>query len=262
MKRLFKLYVAFFRANLIRFFTYRGNFWFNFLLTALESVLLYIGVAILFTHITSIAGWSYQDMLVLIGVFMICNTLSWLLFRAGVNDLDMIINKGDLDWYLIKPADTQLLITFQRIDIQDSGRAVVGILAIIVGLQGSSVFSAIINLPAFFVTILMGQLVLYSISLAIKTVSFKSIQGWATAAISWRFFELAHYPTDIYFGVMRMIYTFVFPLVFVATVPAKALQGDLPLHLFLGSIVAALCALMITRLIWKRALGSYSSASS
>lgn len=262
MKKYIKLYFVFLRANMIKLFTYRGDFWLGFLLTGAQSIAILLGLNIMFIHINNIAGWSYHDMLVLLGTFMLTDALSWMLFRAGVNDLDTIINKGDLDWYLIKPIDTQFMVTVQRLDAQDAGRSFVGIPILIYGLQNSEIFATLLNIPLFIVTLLLGQVVLYSITMAVKTVSFKSIQGWATSAISWRFYDLARYPVDIYSGAMRIIYTFVLPLVFIATVPAKVLTGNFELYMLFGAIAAAAISLCIVRLIWNKALSGYSSASS
>lgn len=262
MWKYIKLYKSFLRANVMKTLAYRGNFWLSFFLTAVESIMVFFGLAILFLHIDNIAGWSYSDMLVLIGVFTLTHALAWMLFKGGVGDLDKVINKGDLDWYLIKPIDTQFIVTFQRIDIVDSGRSLVGIALIAYGLKDASLFGTLINLPLFIVTIFLGQIILYSITLAVKTVSFKSIQGWATSAISWRFHDIARYPTTIYQGMLRFIYTFIFPLLFIATVPAQALMGNLELHLLFGAFVAAAMSLCIVRIIWNKALSTYSSASS
>jgi ABC-2 type transport system permease protein len=262
MKKYLRLYYVFLRANMIKLFMYRGDFWLGFLLTGAQSVAVLLGLNIMFLHINNIAGWSYNDMLVLLGTFMLTDALSWMLFRAGVNNLDSIINNGDLDWYLIKPIDTQFMVTVQKLDAQDAGRSFIGIPILIYGLQGTSLFTNLLNIPLFIVTLLLGQVVLYSITLAVKTISFKSIQGWATSAISWRFYDLARYPVDIYSGAMRIIYTFVLPLVFIATVPAKVFTGEFRLYMLLGAIVAASVSLFLVRLIWNKALRGYSSASS
>ncbi|KKW42849.1 MAG: hypothetical protein UY92_C0003G0055 [Candidatus Magasanikbacteria bacterium GW2011_GWA2_56_11] len=260
--KYFSLYLAFFRANLMKDMAYRGNFLLGSLTTALESLMVYFGVAVLFRHVTTIAQWTYEEMLILLGVYMISNSAAWLLFRAGVSDLDRTINRGDLDWYLVKPIDAQFLSTVTRIDIEDAARSLVGLVLVGLGLYRGTAEVSFWRLLAFVITFLAGQAILYSIQLALKTVSFKSLQGWATNSIAFRFHDLAQYPTDIYRGLMRVVYTFVLPLAFIATVPAKALIGEITAGLFALSLLIAAAALAITRLIWKRALRTYTSASS
>jgi len=254
--------MARFFANFMKATAYRGNFWLYVLLTALESMTVYIAIAVLFLHVETIAGWSYHDMLVLSGIFIITNGLSWILFHASVMQLDQMITSGDLDGKLTKPVDAQFLVSVERIDIEDVGRSFVGIGILWLGLRGTPLFSFATALPFFLIMLVSGQIILYSIMLLVKVISFASIQGWSTNAISWRFHDLSRYPTDIYTGMMRVIYTFVFPLVFIATVPAKALIGRLTMPFFFGSLVAAAMSFAVVRFFWVRALQKYTSASS
>jgi ABC-2 type transport system permease protein len=262
MTRYLKLYLSFLRTNILKTVEYRANFLFGLLMVMFESATVYIGLVVLFDHIGEIAGWTYHDMLVLVGIFMITHALAWLFYKASINHLDRFITNGDLDWLLIKPVDTQFLVSVHRIDLEDAGRSLVGIAVIIAGLQGTSFSQLAIGIPLCIILLLAGQVILYSITLAIKTISFKSIQGWGVNSIYWRFHDLARYPTDIYRGIIRVVYTFVFPLIFIATVPAKALTGRLTLTLFVGALVAAALSFFLARRIWLFALSHYSSASS
>jgi ABC-2 type transport system permease protein len=241
---------------------YRAHFLFMSGLTALESIMTFLVTTIIYSHIKTIAGWSYYDALVLIGVVMMSYSFSWLFYRGGLNDFDRVINRGDFDWMLVKPVDPQFMATINRIDIEDAARSIVGIIIISYGLSGSSLFTIGPRLFLFLITFLCGQMVIYAIYLSFKTIAFKAIQGWATNSIAYRLQELAEYPTDIYRGSLRVLYTYFLPIIFIATVPAKSLTGKLTWQLFLGSIVAAVLSFVISRAIWKFALKRYSSASS
>lgn len=262
MKAYLKLYKSFFKINLMKSLAYRKNFLLGMFLVSVESLSVLVSVKIVFNHVVDIAGWSFDDMLVLTGIFMITHSLAWIFFKGGVNALDSIINKGELDWFLVKPVDPQFLITVHRLDLEDAARSVVGIAVMAYGLQNAPVFETLRMIPIFLITLLCGQTVLYAITLAVKSISFKSIQGWATNSIFWRFHDLARYPTDIYTGAIRIIYTFIFPLIFIATVPAKTLTGKFHASLLVGAVAAAIISFMISRAIWKAALRTYSSASS
>ncbi|MBI2990093.1 MAG: ABC-2 family transporter protein [Candidatus Magasanikbacteria bacterium] len=263
MSRYFKLYAIFFKANAMRALSYRRvRFWLFVFLTGLESLSIYVSIVILFNHVTNIAGWTYNDMLVLIGVFMITSSLSWILFKGGVSELDGLVKRGDLDWLLVKPVDPQFIVSTHRMDLEDAGRSIVGIFIVFAGLREAPLFETILRLPVFFLTLMCGQMVLYAVMLSVKTISFKSIEGWSTNAISWRFQDLARYPTDIYRGIARVVYTFVLPLVFVTTVPVKLLTKEFDILLIVGALLAAVLSFIVCRIIWKIALRSYASASS
>lgn len=262
MKKYFRLYIKLLNLNLMKALSYRGNFLFGVILTALESATSFFGISIIFSHINSLAGWNYGDMLVLNGIFMIMNALGWLLFRGGINDLDRTINRGDFDFYLIRPVSPQFLVSIQRIDLEDAARGVVGVAVIGYGLSLNHTHISLTSWPLFLLTIICGQAVLYSVFLSLKTISFKSIQGWATNNIAFRFQELTQYPTDVYRGILKTVYTFILPLIFVVTVPAKALLGKLSLEMAFGSIIVAGSSLFVARLFWQWGIKNYTSASS
>ncbi|NCO04756.1 MAG: hypothetical protein GW939_01255 [Candidatus Magasanikbacteria bacterium] len=262
MKKYWRLYLLFFRVNLMKRMAYRLNFILGALLVMAESLTIIFGVTIIYGHIDSIAGWSLSDMYVLSGIFMITNSLAWLLYKGGVTDLDKHINSGTLDWHLIRPVDAQFILSTQRIDIEDGARSIIGLFLMGYGLRESELFSTLIHIPVFIFLMICSTLILYSITLSLKTISFTSIQGWATNSIFWRFHDLARFPTDIYTGGFRILYTFILPLAFVATVPAKSLTGKLSLQLIFGALVATVVSVVLSRFIWKRALLGYSSASS
>lgn len=243
-------------------FSYRGNFWWRMSLTTAESITILLAINIIFGHIGTISGWDYHNMLVLIGTFMIADTFAWFFYKGGLHVFDELINKGTLDWLLVKPVDAQFLAATHRIDVDDAGRTLVGVGLLAYGLQYVPLVQTLAMLPVYIFLILCGQVVLYSIMIIVKTISFKSIHGWATNAVSFRFQELARYPTDIYTGMLHTLYTFILPLAFIATVPAKALTGKLSLPLIVGAIFAATISLAIARLVWLKALKGYSSASS
>lgn len=242
--------------------TYRGNFFFGCTLTIFESVISFLIITIIYSHIRSISGWSYEDTLVLTGINMLSISFGWLFYRGGLSDLDRVVNRGDFDWMLVKPIDTQFLSTVNRIDIEDGSRSLVGFAIIVYGMTGTKLFDVWYLFPLCIITFLCGQVVLYAVFLIFKTVTFKSIQGWATNGIAHRFQQLAQYPTDIYKGIVRVIYTYMLPLIFVATVPAKILTGKFTWQLCAGSLIAAILSFIISRTIWKFAVKKYSSASS
>jgi len=262
MKKYWRLYCLLVKLNLMKALSYRGNFIFGFIITGMESLTMFAAIGIVFTKINTLAGWNFGDVLVLNGVHLLANTASWLLFRGGINDFDRVINRGEFDFYLVRPVSAQFYASIQRIDVEDVARGIVGIVVMFFGLSQNNAVIQLIHLPLFFLTFFCGQAVLYGVFLSLKTISFKSIQGWATNNIAFRFQELASYPTDIYRGILKTVYTFILPLIFVATVPTKALLGKLPFELAVGSIIAAIISFCIARFFWQMGIKNYSSASS
>jgi ABC-2 type transport system permease protein len=62
--------------------------------------------------------------------------------------------------------------------------------------------------------------------------------------------------------VWRLFFTFVIPVAVMTTFPAMAMLGMLRPEQALGTLVGAIALLAVSRVIWRAALRSYTSASS
>lgn len=260
--RYLKLYFSFLKINIQQALAYRNNFLFGLLITAVESGVTLLTISVLFNHIPDINGWLYSDMLVLAGVFMITNSLSWLVFRASVEKLDQLINRGDFDFYLIKPVSSQFLVSVNTIDVEDSARGAVGLVIVAIGIMQTSQSITPFQILAFMLALICGEAILYSLQLILKTISFKSVQGWGSNNIFYRLQDTTQFPLTIYHGFARVFFMLVVPIFFVTTVPVQLLLGKTNLIWLLWSILAANGALLVARTIWRYTVKSYSSASS
>ena len=73
-------------------------------------------------------------------------------------------------------------------------------------------------------------------------------------------FDAARWPSHIFRGVLRILFTFVVPLALMTTYPSLALLGKLPAPAFALSFAVAAVFVAVSRAIWLRALGRYTSA--
>ena len=73
-------------------------------------------------------------------------------------------------------------------------------------------------------------------------------------------FDAARWPSSIFRGVVRALFTFVIPLALMTTCPAQALLGTLPTRTLLGALAGAVAALALSRAVWNRAIAHYTSA--
>lgn len=260
--RYLKLYFSFLRINIQSALAYRNNFLFGLFITAVESGTILLTISVLFNHIPDINGWSYSDMLILIGTFMCTNSLSWLVFRASVEKLDQLINRGDFDFYLIKPISNQFLASVNTIDVEDSARGAVGLVIVALGIMQTNQSITMLQILAFVLALVCGEAILYSLQLILKTISFKSVQGWGSNNIFYRLQDTTQFPLTIYHGFARIFFMFVVPIFFVTTVPVQLLLGKVTIIWLIWSLIAAGGSLLVARTIWHRMVQSYSSASS
>jgi ABC-2 type transport system permease protein len=75
-------------------------------------------------------------------------------------------------------------------------------------------------------------------------------------------FDVARWPTQVFQGLWRVVFTFIIPVAVMTTFPAMALLGRLDLEHTLATLGGSALMLVISRAVWKFAIRSYTSASS
>jgi ABC-2 type transport system permease protein len=105
-------------------------------------------------------------------------------------------------------------------------------------------------------------MVLYSLWILVISASFYVIRIDNLAYLFTAVFDAARWPVQVFRGVWRFLFTFVVPLALMTTYPAMAILGTLELEVALLSLGGALVFAALARALWRRAIGSYTSASS
>jgi ABC-2 type transport system permease protein len=75
-------------------------------------------------------------------------------------------------------------------------------------------------------------------------------------------FDAARWPIMVFRGFWRILFTFVIPLALMTTYPAMAILGTLDAKTAVFALGGALLFAAISRLLWRAAIRSYTSASS
>ncbi|HCK51598.1 MAG TPA: hypothetical protein DIC23_00175 [Planctomycetaceae bacterium] len=270
-----RVWLTFVRNALIREMTFRGNFVITILTRALwfcSQVLLFKIIFSNVAHITE--GWTEYQYFAFMATGMLINALIETLFMPNAANFSELIRTGNLDFALLKPIDTQFLISFEKMDLAMLNQVVLAIGLLIYALShlpsGTQVTPARVAL--YLVYILAGVTIFYSlmISLASTAIWFGRNQGlydfWFYITV------FARYPRSIYQtepasvagGVILFAFTFVLPILVAVTVPARVLLGTLGNQSWLAGIAlaAAVIGLVISRMIFTWSLRSYRSASS
>jgi ABC-2 type transport system permease protein len=118
-----------------------------------------------------------------------------------------------------------------------------------------------VQAAAFTITLAASVGIVYSFWLFLVTLTFWVVRIDNLEQIVAQAFEAGRYPIDIYPGWLRGGLTYVVPVVFMITVPARALAGRTHGPEVLISVIVAVCAVALTSWFWRFGLKSYTGAS-
>ena len=267
-----RVFMTFARNSLVRDMTFRWNF----IIEALSSVswmLMNLGFYVLIFRFTSEigsgTGWGKYEFFVFLATTLFINSVVQAFFMPNCEEFSELVRTGGLDFALLKPIDTQFLISLQKVDWSSlSNFLFAGALLAysLVQLEFRPTVAAAVLYPVY---LLCGVAILYSLMIALAATSIWLGQNQSLYDFWFYITNFSRYPMEIYQGPigtpLRQGFTFIVPVLVVVNVPARLLARPLddetwPLAAF--GLLAAVASLVASRWVFKRAVLSYRSASS
>jgi ABC-2 type transport system permease protein len=221
-----------------------------------------VPLLVLFGHRPAVAGWSFDEALVVMGWFTFMKGILEGAVNPSLTSVVEHIRKGTLDFVLLKPADAQFLVSTAKFEpwrVVDLAGALV-IFAVAFHRMGR--FPSPAHVLLALILLACAAFTLYSLWILVVSAAFFVVKVDNLSFLFSSIFDAARWPITVFRGAWRVVFTFVVPLALMTTYPALALLGRLDAR---AVALAAACAALfggLSRLVWKRSIGHYTSASS
>lgn len=245
--------------SLLGSFEYRTQTVTRIVRIIVEVFLTLLFINAFFDKTATIDGWNKNSVILTVGIFNVLFATIYFFISENLYSLGDDVRNGDIDGILIKPLDSQFFISCRRMHTQNIFRIIAGSLVVGFALTSLHLKISPLNFCWFVLDFLSGIVIGYSLLCAIGTIGFwtfsSSLYDLVNTTVS-----IARYPTDIFPKNVVGVFTII-PLIFLATVPAKALNGQVDLLSIAAPFVACF-ALWSSRKFLLFALRTYTSASS
>ncbi len=261
MNRYLRLFALFASTELQREIEYRANLAMELAQMVMFMVTSVGAVLVLFTYTQALNGWTLPQMLVLLGVYYLIRGVEEFVFLPSVTQMMEHIRLGTLDFTLLKPANSQFLVSFRQLNVVQSAQIALGGGVIALGLVNIGERVTAIDGVAFAVTLACGIVLVYAVLMILATLSFWFVKVDNILVIFASFMDAGRFPVDLYPGWLRLTLSTVVPVGIAVTVPAQAIAGRLdPLGLA-AMVVVASVSVWFTGWFWRRGLENYTGAS-
>jgi ABC-2 type transport system permease protein len=277
-----KVFLSFARNSLIREMTFHVNF----LIECVSSVtwtMMNLGFYLLiFYHTDSIGagtGWGKWEFFAFLATTMLINSIVQAFFMPNCEEISELIRTGALDFALLKPIDTQFLISLAKVDWSSLANFAAGLVLLVVSLvklttraENPLVLHPVMVL-LYVLYVLCGVAILYSLMISLSATSIWLGQNRSLYDFWFYITNFSRYPMEIYDGPLgsplRWFCTFIIPVLVVVNVPAQIIARPIspsgtatvwPLALF--ALFATAVCLLASRWLFQASLRSYRSASS
>jgi ABC-2 type transport system permease protein len=250
------------RTSLALAMQYRADFLTDGFVEVFWMITALVPLFVVFGARANVAGWTFGEALMVTGFFTLLQGVLEGAINPSMTLVVEQIRKGTFDFVLLKPKDTQFLVSTARVL---PWRAVnlataAGVFAYGFAKLGRS--PTLGDVATAGLLLFASVAILYSMWMLAVTLAFWVVKVDNLTVLFGAVFDAARWPSSVFRGAVHILFTFVIPLGVMTTFPANALLGRTSLTQLGGAAVGAAIALGLSRLVWTRAMSRYTSASS
>ncbi len=257
-----KLLSAFFKVNVQMALAYRADTVVNILLNLMWLGWELLSLSIIFNNTETLGGWGIGELIALLGVFRLVNTLMIALVWPNTEKFNQSIRDGSMDYTILQPVNSMFLVTFSRITVWRIWDLVLAVILIVVGINMSGDVTSPLQILTFVLLAITGTIVIYSLWIVLIALTFWFTKFDNNVTILQALMDAGRYPVTVYPVWLRVIVTFIIPIAVATTIPLQALRDELITGQVLMYIAISIASFWVASIVWKAGLKRYSGASS
>jgi len=267
----------FLRNSLVRDMTFRANFILDTISTT-SWIFMNLGFYLLIFNYTDQIGngtamvWGKYEFFLFLATTLLINSFVRGVFLTNAVDFSEHVRTGTLDFALVKPIDTQFIVSMGRVEWAAIGPCTCGLLLLVYSLFKVDYCPSLLQAVLYVFYVGCGIAIYYSLMIAMAASSIWLGRNRTLLDFWFYITNFSRYPMEIYTGrygtPLRHAFTFVIPVLIAVNVPARLLvrpidpQGPDDWILLPYTLFATTASLLVSRWVFKRSLVSYRSASS
>lgn len=200
-------------------------------------------------------------MTILLGVYYVVQGLKGMFIVPSMSRLLEHVRMGTLDFVLVKPVNSQFMVSLRHMKAVQLAQAMTGVVVIGLRIHQRGASLGILDALAFSVALACGLVLVYALLLSLCTLSFWLVRVDNLLTLFWAFLDAGRFPVDIYPGWLRLTMSTIVPIGIAVTIPAEALAGRLQPLPLAAIVLAALFAATFSSWFWQRGLRASTGAS-
>ena len=260
--RYLRLYLHFLRFSFSKAMEFRLDFFFRVVMDAVFYAVQLAFFSVLFRHTSLLGDWTLEQVHVFVAGVLVLDAIHMTVFANNFWWLPIFINRGDLDYYLVRPVSTLFFVTLRDFGANSFLNLILAAGILIWKLCALPEFPSVGSLAIYLAFLALGAFLVYALRVFFILPVFWIHSGRGLDEISWSLLHLGERPHQLYHPWLRRLFTTLLPLAFIASVPAHVLLHGVSTGLMLHAIGLGVGVFALLLGSWKLALKYYSSASS
>ena len=269
VRRYFSIWCTCLRNGLIRDMMFRGNFLIECVTSAAWITINLCFYVLIFQYTRDIAGWEKHQYFVFLATGMFVNGLMQAFIMPGIEEFSELIRRGNLDFVLMKPIDTQFIVSLHRVKWSSLTTVILGGGLLVYGLWQMGHVPTAWSVAFYPLYVVCGVIILYCVMIVLASTSVWMGRNQSLGDFWFYVTVFSRYPLEIYDGRLgqpiRVGFSFVIPILLAVNIPARLVarpMKDGEWILVVYTLVATTSSLAMCRWVFGWALRGYRSASS
>jgi ABC-2 type transport system permease protein len=260
VRRYLRLLAIQLRASALLAMQYRLDFALDALMSLFWTASALVPLLVLFGQRTSVAGWTWPEALLVVGWFTVLKAVLDGAIQPSLVNVVEHIRKGTLDFLLLKPADAQFMVSTSGFELWKVSNLAGGAALLAYAMHRLGRWPSAGGVLMAVALLAGAVLILYSIWILVVSLSFYVVKIDNLSYLFGSIYDAARWPSSIFRGALAFLFTFIIPLALMTTYPSLALLGRIAPFRVLTAVAGALVFAFVSRQVWLRALGHYTSA--
>jgi ABC-2 type transport system permease protein len=247
---------------LVREMQFRANFVIRLFTEVLWLGMQYVYVEVIYGQANDVGGWGKWEMVVLLGTNHLINQVFEALFFDNCSRVVDQIRMGDLDFVLVKPLNSQFLVSVRYTDYASLMNSLVGVFMIGFALDRLGTPVTLGGGLLFALLVMNGVFILYAMMFMLSALTFWIGRSSNLFELYYQLGQFARNPAEIYRWGLRLLLITLIPMLVVSNYPASQISRGMDPALLAYAFGIGLAFFGASVLVWKRGLQRYRSASS
>ncbi|MBK7455777.1 MAG: ABC-2 family transporter protein [Anaerolineales bacterium] len=195
---ILKLLASFLKVNIQMSLAYRADTVVNILLNLMWLGWELLSLNIIFSNTSKLGGWGLGELIALLGVFRLVNTLMIALIWPNTEKFNQSIRDGSMDYTILQPVNSMFLVTFSRITVWRIWDLVLAVILIVVGINMAGDIITPFSLLAFILLTVTGMIIIYSLWIILIAMTFWFTKFDNNVTILQALLDSGRYPATVY----------------------------------------------------------------
>jgi ABC-2 type transport system permease protein len=257
-----RIWLASARYSLVRATMFRGDL---FVWASVELFWISVNiimVAVIYSHTTTVAGWTVYEMLILVGTSMLIQRFLMGFFWSGIFDMGRNVRSGAFDFTLAQPGDPLFMASTRKLELDGLLNAVVAAALVVYAARKLGIHPGAWDIVLYACMVACGVVIHYSALVMAMSLSFWITSSQGVEGSYFTLMEFSRLPREAFKGVMSLIFVWALPVVVVSNAPARSLLHGFEGRWALGLCAATIAWFVLAVVVFRAGLKRYTSASS